>query len=330
MQPSELLVIILCYRVPDLTIDCLNSLAAQIDDVPGTQVAVCENGTGPETVQQLNEAVQQNGWSSWVTVTPVFPNCGFAGGNNVILRKHKSDFKYFLLLNSDTIVRPEALRQLLDAARTRPRAGIIGPRLESPDSSPQESAFLDFTPIHEFIQAASTGPITKLFRRNHGALPVRDEPHEAEWTSFACALIRREVLEQCGLLDEGYYLYFDDADFCRRARSRGWKVLYYPVARVVHLGGRSNPVKSLFSQRLRRPRYWYLSRNRYYAKFYGRYRLWLANVLWTMGRCISWGRELAGDRTPTACKDEWRDIWINAWSPLRIPEPCDHQRPDRR
>jgi len=327
MQASgELLVVILCYRVADLTIDCLRSLAPQIDDVPGTHVAVCENGSGPEVVEHLNDAIQQNGWGRWVTVTPVFPNCGFAGGNNVILREYKSQFKYYLLLNSDTIVRPSALKQLVEAANTNPRAGVIGPRLESPDATPQESAFLDFTPVHEFIHAAATGPITKLFSRRHGAIPVCDEPREAEWTSFACALIRREVLEQCGLLDDGYYLYFDDADYCRRARNLGWTVLYFPSARVVHLGGRSNPMKALSAQLRRRPRYWYLSRNRYYAKFYGRSRLWLANLFWTAGRCVSLGRELVGNRNPTACQAEWRDIWINAWSPLRPPQTSDHQQ----
>src|SRR3990170_5599230 len=110
--PSELLVVILCYRVAELTIDCLRSLAPQIDDVPGTHVAVCENGSGPEILRQLNDAIEQNGWGAWVTVTPVFPNCGFAGGNNVILREYKSCFKYYLLLNSDTIVRPGALAHL--------------------------------------------------------------------------------------------------------------------------------------------------------------------------------------------------------------------------
>jgi GT2 family glycosyltransferase len=326
MPPSDLLIVILCYRVADLTIDCLRSLASQIGDVPGTHVAVCENGSGPESVQRLQDAIQQNGWSSWVTLMPVFPNCGFAGGNNVVLKEYQSRYKFYLLLNADTIVRPGALKLLMQAANEYPRAGVIGPRLESPDATPQESAFLDFTPVHEFIQAASTGPVTKLFRRRHGALPVRDEPHEAEWTSFACALIRREVLEQCGLLDEGYYLYFDDADYCRRARDQGWSILYYPAARVVHLSGRSNPLKSLSAQKRRRPRYWYISRNRYYAKFYGRSSVWLANALWTVGRCISLGRELVGNRSAHACQAEWRDIWINAWSPMRPPQPSDHQK----
>ncbi len=326
MQPSQLLVVIVCYHAVELTIDCLRSLAVQISDVPGTHVAVCENGTGPQAEQELRDAIERNGWSSWVRVLAISPNRGFAGGNNAVLQDNLSSFEYFLLLNSDTIVRPGALRQLVDAARANLQVGVVGPRLEGEDATPQESAFLDFTPLHEFIHAASTGPITQLFRRKHGVLPVRDEPHEAEWVSFACALIRREVFEQCGLLDDGYYLYFDDADYCRRARMRGWKIQYYPAARVVHLGGRSNPLKALAAQLRRRPRYWYLSRNRYYAKFYGRTHLWVTNLLWTSGRCISLGRELVGNKQRTSCQAEWRDIWTNAWSPMRPPQPSDHQQ----
>ncbi len=329
MAETNLLIVLVCFRAVDLTIDCLRSLASQITDVPGTRVAICENGTGGDAVQQLNSAIEQNGWGTWVSVTPIFPNRGFAGGNNVILRDallSQQPIDYFMLLNADTIVRPGSIKQLMAATENYPGAGVIGPRLEWPDATPQESAFLDFTPLHEFIRAAATGPITRLFRRRHGSLPVSDEPHEAQWISFACALIRREVLEQCGILDEGYYLYFDDADYCRRARSKGWKVLYYPVARVVHLRGRSNPLKSMASAKLRRPRYWYLSRNRYFAKFYGRTSLWLANALWIGGRTISLGRELIGNRERSVCHGEWSDIWTNSWSPLVPPEGTDYHQ----
>ena len=101
----------------------------------------------------------------------------------------------------------------------------------------------------------------------------------------------------------------------------GWAVLHWPAARVVHLRGRSNPVKSLTSQRKRRPAYWYASRARYYAKFYGRWGLWGANLLWTAGRSISLARELFGRKRPHTCAREWLDIWTNCWDPLRTSTP---------
>ncbi|WP_425398135.1 glycosyltransferase family 2 protein [Aeoliella sp.] len=328
MPETEILIVIVCYRSADLAIDCLRSLAPQISDVPRTRVEICENGTGADSLAELNAAIEANNWGDWASVVPVSPNRGFAGGNNVVLRaalESSRPPRYFLLLNADTIVRPGAIRSLYDAIECHSDIGIIGPRLEWPDGTAQGSAFLDFTPLYEFIKAAATGPVTRFFRRGHCGLPPGDQPYTAEWISFACALVRREVFQKCGLLDEGYYLYYDDADFCLHARREGWNVLYFPLARVVHLRGRSNPLKTLASERKRRPRYWYISRSRYYAKHYGRSRLWLANFLWCGGRAISLARELVGNRTKSVCDSEWRDIWTNAWTPLKHHEPADRQ-----
>lgn len=83
----NLLVVIVCYRAADLTIECLRSLAPEIESVPGVRVAVCENGTGGGAAARIDEAIRAEGWRDWVTLTEVSPNRGFAGGNNVILRE---------------------------------------------------------------------------------------------------------------------------------------------------------------------------------------------------------------------------------------------------
>ena len=318
----ELLVVIVCFRAADLTVDCLRSLAPEVAAVPGVRVAICENGTGPEAVAEIRGAIEREGWGAWTHLTTITPNRGFAGGNNAILRPVLAEPDpppLFLLLNSDTIVRPGALRALLDAASRHPEAGVIGPRLEWPDGTPQESCFRDFRPLDAFVQAAGTGPVSRLFGRPSVALAVCDQPFACDWVSFACALIRQAVFEHVGVLDDHFYLYFDDPDFCRRARRAGWSVLHWPAARVVHLRGRSNPVKSLGAEKKRRPIYWYESRSRYYAKYYGRPGLWLANGLWWAGRSISWARERFGRRPPHVCEREWLDIWTNWRDPLRPP-----------
>jgi GT2 family glycosyltransferase len=142
---------------------------------------------------------------------------------------------------------------------------------------------------------------------------------QPEWTSFACVLIRREVFNRVGLLDEGYFMYFDDMDFCRRAWKAGIATLHWPAARVVHLRGGSSPVKQLAAERKRPPRYLYASRNRYYAKFYGRLGLWLANICWHTGRLISLAREIVRQKQAHTCKRQWLDIWTNALRPLQHP-----------
>src|SRR5579859_5340127 len=140
----KLLVVIVNYRVTDLTIDCLRSLSGEIHRVPGTKVAVCENGTGPEDARRLREAIDANGWGGWAELTAIEPNRGFTGGNNVILREAmKSDDPphYALLLNSDTIVLPHALDALVDFMDKNPKVGIAGSRLEMPDGHVHVSAF---------------------------------------------------------------------------------------------------------------------------------------------------------------------------------------------
>jgi GT2 family glycosyltransferase len=322
-QEIDLLVLVVCYRAADLTIDCLRSLECQIVEVPRSKVAICENGSSDDSLRTLRETIDQHGWADWVMLKAIEPNQGFTGGNNAILREVMSwpnPPHLVLLLNADTIVRPGALRELFDAAEAHPEAGVISPRLEWPNGNPQISCFRDRGPINEFLTAARTGLISSLLRVRDGGMPISDQPFECEWTSFACALLRREVLLQTGLLDEGFYLYFDDPDYCRRARRDGWRVLHWPTARVVHLRGRSNPTKQLVAELKRRPRYWYISRSRYFAKYYGRLGLWSANVLWWCGRCISLARELVGNKEPHTCQREWLDIWINAIHPMKVIE----------
>ena len=120
----RLLVIIANYKVAHLTIDCLRSLAEEIGNVPGTHVAVCENGTGDDSAQRIQRAIDENGWNAWCTLTAVNPNLGFTGGNNIILRpalQSADQPQYVLLLNADTIVHQNALRRLLEFMDEHPR-----------------------------------------------------------------------------------------------------------------------------------------------------------------------------------------------------------------
>ena len=82
----KLLIVVVSYRVTDLTIECLRALSGQIRRIPGTKVALCENGTGQDAVNQLKHAIEENNWRSWVDLTVIYPNRGFTGGNNAVIR----------------------------------------------------------------------------------------------------------------------------------------------------------------------------------------------------------------------------------------------------
>ncbi len=319
----RLAIVIINYRTPNLAIDCLESLKDQLE-VGKDRVILVDNNSGDGSVEQLSSAITDRHWSDWVTLIPSPVNGGFSAGNNIGIKAVEADV--YLLLNSDTLVRPGAIAHLLQALAQHPDAGIMSPRLEWPDGTPQISCFRYRSPISELIGAAGTGPVTKLFQAYDVPIPVSDIPIYPEWVSFACVLIRRAVIEQIGLMDEGYFMYCDDIDYCRRARAGGWQILHWPNARVVHLRGGSGSVKSDLAQRKRPQAYLYASRSRYFAKFYGLSGLWAANILWLLGRSIAWVRETVGHKQPHTCEREAQDIWLNWRSPLT---PFDTEKVQR-
>jgi len=262
----KLLVVIVNYRVAHLAIDCLHSVAEEIGRVPDTHVTVCENGTGDDSAQRIQHAIDENGWAVWCTLKTIDINLGFTGGNNVVLGPalQSADApQYVLLLNPDTIVRPNAFKALVDFMDQNLAVGIAGSRLEDPDGTPQRSAFRFQSPLGEFEGNLKLGLVTRLLSRWVVAPPVVDYAFKTDWVSGASMIIRREVLKEVGLLDEGYFTYFDDIDYCFNAKKHGWPTWYVPTSRVVHLVGQSTGVTK---NPKRLPPYLFEARRRYFLK----------------------------------------------------------------
>jgi hypothetical protein len=320
-------IIILNYKTPDLVIDCLHSLKDQIE--PGIEVVVVDNASNDGSPERIEEAITSNEWEPWARVLCSPVNRGFAAGNNLGIRAIDADV--YILLNSDTIVLPNTVKELLLAMELRPNAGLIAPGCVAEDGSQELNTFRYIRPITDFIRSASTGPITRLLQRYTVHRWMTDAVAEPDWIGFACVLIRREVIEQVGLLDEGFFMYFEDVDYCRRARNAGWTILYWPKGSFIHLLGGSSQFSSEDGLQDRAPRYFYESRARYLAKHYGRMGLWAANFAWLLGRCISLPRERLGNKQPHHRRHEARDIWINALNPLRkSPMPLEDKRTNER
>ncbi len=307
-------IIIVNYRTPQLVIDCLLSLQNDFVSKWFT-VTVVDNYSGDDSVAKIEQAIAKHQWNESVTLIKSAVNGGFSAGNNLGIQAKKADA--YLLLNSDTIVRPGAIKSLLETMQANPKAGLISPRLEWLDETPQISCFRYHSPLSELIDAAATSPVTKILGHYNVPMTVSDTPIETDWTSFACVLIRHEVVEQIGLMDEGYFMYYDDVDYCRRARNAGWQILHYPQARIVHLRGGSNSVKADVAARKRPKSYLYASRTRYFTKFYGSMGLLIANLFWLIGRSISLMRELLKNKEPHVCEYESLDIWHNWRNPMK-------------
>lgn len=298
---------IINYRTAMLTQRCLQSLLTCID-MPLTHITVVDNASRDNSVLELTEYLQQAGSDiAWKIIeSPV--NGGFSHGHNLGMSAVSAD--YHLVLNSDTLVEQSAITRLFAAAEREPSAGLIVPRLCGEDGATQQSCFSNPSPLFELDRAAVTGLITLLIRGTSQSLtPMSSQLVDADWVSFACVLIRNEVLQDVGLMDESYFLYFEDADYCRDIRAAGWQIYYQAEAKVVHLRGGTAPVKTLSKAKKRLPVYWYESRARFFRKTYGMRGLILANLFWYAGRLVAWTRFLLVKPVPPAHDCEWRDIW---------------------
>lgn len=314
VKPIVLSIVIVNYRTPDLVIGCLQSLIPEFELLSeasvDAQVVVVDNCSGDDSIDRLQEWHRQQADSVQcrINLLPSQINGGFSAGNNLGITARQAD--YYLLLNSDTIVRPGSLVMLLNSHKRSPDVGLMGPRLEFLDGFPQESCFRDQGVISEFLRGAQLSIAFKLFRQKIVAIPVEEAvTSNIDWCSFACVLIRAEVFEAIGLMDDRYFMYFEDSEFCARARKAGWRVAHESAARVVHLRGGSSSVKRRAVQKKRLPSYYYQSRSRYFLQRGGLPKLIAANSMWLFGRFLCQLKRLFGKAVDGATDREWRDIW---------------------
>lgn len=311
----DLAVIIINYKTPQLAIDCLVSLLPEIAGIKA-KVVVVDNASQDNSCDVIQHWINERAFSEVVELIRSAENTGFSGGNNTGIKALKAE--HYLLLNSDTLVRKGAITLLLEAAKKNASVGLVSPRLEWPDTVPQESCFRFHSPISELISSANTGFVTRFFQSYKVAFEVTEEAACYDWTSFACVLVKAKVFKDVGLMDDGYFMYFEDVAFAYKAQQNGWKVLNVPDAHVVHLRGGSSPVKSQARQRKRLPRYYYESRARYFCQVYGRLGLLMANLCWVLGYGISLLRSVISPSfVPNVSKAQWRDIWVNSFNPLK-------------
>ncbi len=275
--PSEspkprVLVAIVNYCTAGLVQDCLQSLQPVVKARPNTRVVVADNaspdGSGPE----IADFIEKSGWSGWARILLLEKNGGFAYGNNAVIHSAFDEPPdYYWLLNSDTVIRPDALDRLLEFIERRPEVGIAGSRLEFHDGTQQISTFRFPNLIGEFAAVAPVGHLgQKLLSPWIIAEPVTLDEHQCDWVAGASMLIRRRTVEEVGLMDQVYFLYYEETDFCRRAKNLGWQCWFVPGSRVVHLIGASTGVTGVRPGRpKRRPGYWFKSRRRYFTKNHG-------------------------------------------------------------
>lgn len=286
---NKLAIVIVNYRTADLVIDCLRSLEGELRPALEDRVVIADNQSGDGSVEKIGAAISSEGWDNWASILPLDRNGGYAFGNNAVIRpllESQQPPDFLLLMNPDTVARPGSIQALLDLMELHPEVGMVGSRLEDPDGTPQASAFRFHTIFSELDDGLRLGLFSRLVSKWILAPPVPDEASPTDWVAGASMMIRRQVFESIGLLDEGYFLYFEEVDFCLRAARAGWPCWYEPKSRVVHLVGQATGVTDPKNAGKRRPRYWFDSRRRYFLKNHGRIYAATVDAFWAIGHLL--------------------------------------------
>ncbi len=310
-------IIIVNFRTPRLTRDCIASVIEYVLPEADAHITVTDNDSGDGSIEYLRNSIEYFGWSEHVTLMPLSRNGGFAFGNNAAIEMTLRDPRppeYLWLLNPDTVVREGSLKRLLDRIQQNEHIGIVGSRLENLDATPQRSAFRFPSIASEFDLGLRIGVISRLLNRYVVAPPVADHAIETGWVAGASMLVRREVFEDIGLLDEDYFMYYEEVDFCLAAKRAGWRCWYEPASRVVHLVGQASGVTDNRRSAKRRPKYWFDSRRRYFIKNHGWLYAAVIDLVWTIGYFLFWLRSFASTKShndpPYFLRDSIRNSFV--------------------
>ena len=255
----RLSVAIVSWNVRDLVLRCLSSVFGSHEVT--VDVVLVDNASGDGTVEAVREAFPN------VRVIANADNRGFPAANNQAFRAmgvlaaerggtglsaeggHKGRpytdgvASYTMILNPDTEVAPDALALLVDALAADPALAAVGPRLRYPDGRVQPSRFRDPTPLTLLCESTPLAwhwPNNPVARRYHMADVAGDGAQDVEWLNGAALMFRTEALRAAGGFDEGFFLYSEEADLCRRLRDAGWRIRHEPEAEIVHHEGRSS------------------------------------------------------------------------------------------
>jgi GT2 family glycosyltransferase len=267
----DLSICIVSFQARAFLRQCLVSLIKETSDI-SKEVIVVDNGSSDGTEEMLIAEFPD------VQLIKNANNTGYTFPMNQALRA--SSGRYIVQLNPDTIILPGAFQNLIGFMEQNSRAGICGPKVLNDDGTlqgpcrrgePRPLAVVGYT-----FRLGRLFPKNKVLNEYLLSYQDENETHLVAGVSGSCMVIRREVVDQIGYLDERFFAYQEDADYCRRTRDAGWQVFYVPTAQIIHYGGRGGsrvqPWRSILE--------WHLSYFRYYRKHLARDYIFLFNWLY--------------------------------------------------
>lgn len=290
MTRPDLSIVIVSWNVCELLHRCLASLASGRETL-AVEVIVVDSGSADGSA----EMVRRDFPGVQLIARP--DNVGFPRGNNIAIQQ--STGRYILLLNPDTEVVGAALSTMVNYLDQNLTVGAVGAQLRYPDGRVQSSRRRFPTLATALFESTWLQPVapSRLLDKYF----MRDRPDDAvsdvDWLMGACLMVRRQVIEEVGALDEAYFMYSEELDWCRRIKTAGWRVVYLPTAQVIHHEGKSSE-QAVTARHIN----FNQAKLRYFRKYHGRLaclvlRLWLlANYAWQMG--LEGAKGLVGHKRP--------------------------------
>jgi GT2 family glycosyltransferase len=268
---ARLLTVILNWRSAEMTLRAAEAALRALEGIDGALVIV-DNNSGDGSFEVMSEVVAARGWDKGAQAVRVLQsgrNGGFGAGNNFGIRAglpdgSKPDFVY--ILNSDAFPEPAAIQALLRHLQQHPATGFAGSFIYGDDGAPHRTAFRFPSAAGEFEAQIRFGPVSRLLADSIVARPIPQATGRVDWLAGASLMMRQAVLDQIGLFDETFFLYFEETDLCRRAALAGWPTDYVVESRVMHIGSASTGMRDW----RRIPQFWLDSRLHYFVKNHGR------------------------------------------------------------
>jgi hypothetical protein len=232
----DISIIVLSWNVRDLLRSCLQSLP--LHD-PAVEIIVVDSASGDGTAEMVQAGIASGEFPT-VQLIASAENLGYSRGNNVGLRAARG--RYLFVLNPDTRLVADALAQMQAYLDSHPQIGALGPQVMDPDGTVQSTRRRFPTLLTGFLESTWLQPLAPrvVLDRYY----VRDVPDDAiaevDWVVGAALMVRREAYAQVGGLDESFFMYSEELDWCQRLKAAGWTVVYFPPARIIHYEGCSS------------------------------------------------------------------------------------------
>ncbi|MAG31689.1 MAG: glycosyl transferase [Deltaproteobacteria bacterium] len=282
----KLLAVIINYKTPEMTLSAVAALLRELGAYPDARVAVVDNASNDGSLDKLRKGIVDAGWSGQVEILASPWNGGFAWGNNFAIRpalEARDLPEYVYLLNSDAFPDVGSIERLVEYLDAHPDTGIAGSYIHGTDGKTHKTAFRFPSIASEFEATLGIGVVSRLLQDRIVSPELPTTTTRVGWLAGASMLIRREVFDAVGVMDDGYFLYYEETDFCLRAARAGWPTVYVVESSVSHIGSVSTGFQDISKPT---PSYWYASRRRYFLKNHGRATLWAANLVYIVGGMI--------------------------------------------